>query len=742
MSDVIKRNNRSAWPRSAKARLEEYEKSLKRKSRRQDYGKPLTISFYILTAVLFVLSILYGIFFCKGAYIRLWEAIKDLGVSLAYYATLFSDKINVDPTVNNISESTYISFLPPTWEEFKALIDMWWHSLFVGENFNGYLKIIADFLAVISPYLLPLAIIFVLLAQIPSILLDFRNAEWLAKSRPLKLFEKCKYKIYYPVRNYIRKYIEWHKGYYFYNLLAFVWLLNLNAITVIVAFFAWYYYFAKAFDFLNVYIQIVKLSVDFLVFLDCSFTLLTVAFAVILFNKIRRNIATKILLGHQAHNTEFVESLPVAVLICGWMGLGKTKFMTSLGLKFSFVYRNRALKGMFKYVMYFPDFPWDKLDKVILAQMKKRKIYNIASCRAYFEAEQKDFETVPVIHKIYGYDIDEMPLFRTIGNKDIYIWEAIRTYAELYVIYNITCSLLVANYSVREDYLIDNCGNFIVYRYNFLSTPVSEGNSHFAHILNWDSLRMGKTLVEDSYYKDSFEFGVLLCTELGKERENSLETQHLKKDSDECNAKNDLLASRIMYLRHGATVDNFCFAVLLSDEQRAMKLDINIRANCEQIILSECSKPKLAYPLYFVESLIYDVFISRFSQFIWEYKKSKGKRGLFFTLLTYLNSAIYTLYEDKYARYGYSVLKFYRDREDLAGKVKMKEEFYYLDFAEIHNDRYKTDTHSRFIHNRSLKSGIGLMDFPTYESLEATDEELHMQASFHISNMDYLNNGS
>ena len=275
----------------------------------------------------------------------------------------------------------------------------------------------------------------------------------------------------------------WHKGHYFRDLLKIVWFCNLNFTTVIVAFLAWYFYIAKSFDFFSVYIQFVKLSIDLLIFLDCSFGLLTFALLLFVFNIIRKNIARSTLDKHQAHNTEFVETLPAAVLICGYMGLGKTKFMTSLGLKFSYVFRNRALKGMFKYVMYFPDFPWDKLDKIILTQMKRHNIFNIASCEYYFEKERGYFERNPVKQHIYGYDIEHYPIYHTIGNKDIYIWDAITTYAELYTIYFMTCSLLVANYSVREDFLIENCGNFISYHYDFLSTPVSDETSHFSHIL-------------------------------------------------------------------------------------------------------------------------------------------------------------------------------------------------------------------------------------------------------------------
>ena len=46
--------------------------------------------------------------------------------------------------------------------------------------------------------------------------------------------------------------------------------------------------------------------------------------------------------------------------------------------------------------------------------------------------------------------------------------------------------------------------------------------SRHAHILDFDSLRLGKKVLADNPRKDSFEFGVVVITEVGKERGNSI----------------------------------------------------------------------------------------------------------------------------------------------------------------------------------------------------------------------------
>ena len=103
-------------------------------------------------------------------------------------------------------------------------------------------------------------------------------------------------------------------------------------------------------------------------------------------------------------------------------------------------------------------------------------------------------------------------------------------------------------------------------------------------------------------------------------------------------------------------------------------------------------------------------------------------------------SLVYRMYNNIVDKYGYTVLKFYSEREDLEGKIEAKAKKYYMAYGKIYNNRYKTDTHARFIRNRSLEAQMGLEDYPTYTSLDASDEELHEQASLHIQAMDKLNN--
>ena len=72
-------------------------------------------------------------------------------------------------------------------------------------------------------------------------------------------------------------------------------------------------------------------------------------------------------------------------------------------------------------------------------------------------------------------------------------------------------------------------------------------------------LRLGKKLIDNNPNAGSFEFGVVLISEVGKERGNNLELRNVKKNNDETNQKNDLFNSWLKMCRHSATVDNYPF---------------------------------------------------------------------------------------------------------------------------------------------------------------------------------------
>ena len=92
------------------------------------------------------------------------------------------------------------------------------------------------------------------------------------------------------------------------------------------------------------------------------------------------------------------------------------------------------------------------------------------------------------------------------------IFDVLSTYARLYFIYVIESSLIVSNYSVRETNEQISLGNFPLWNLSFFG---NETDGRFSHILDFDTLRLGRKVIENNKNTGSFEFGIILITEIG-----------------------------------------------------------------------------------------------------------------------------------------------------------------------------------------------------------------------------------
>ena len=193
--------NAPSWPYAARKILSDHKEASKRRPLDDYFPKGKTISFYIITVIACVLTAVYAIVNCAGAYTRLGEAIRDLGVSMAYYGTLIFPFYEIEPTLNEIP-TVAISFLPKTWELFVELLNKWWKAIFVPEHFKAYLIEVALLCETLLPWIVTLAPFAILIGQIPDIILEKKDVEWLSKTKALKLFENLKYRIYFPVKRH------------------------------------------------------------------------------------------------------------------------------------------------------------------------------------------------------------------------------------------------------------------------------------------------------------------------------------------------------------------------------------------------------------------------------------------------------------------------------------------------------------------------------------------------------------
>ena len=739
MTDKRKRPVR--YPHASEV-ARQYNEAQKRSSRRIDYAlsKMHCVSYHVLSLLLCLGSVLYAIFVCQLSYQRLLQSLWDACTSFVYYILLFAPEVEYTPSFPNMPDIPFATVLPFEWETFKSAIQMLPQIMFDGEVFISFMVESGEMLSNILRFLILAIPIGYTVVSLSNGSLSSANAKWFERTKPLKAYENFHKRIIHPIKQYFSTYRIWMTGHYYSLILFLIWFCNLNFTTIIVELLSFYFYFIRSFDFVKLYVLFYKVVLDIMIWIKTSWMPFVLASAYLVFDKIRKSRGYERLYHFEGKNNQYLKSLPIMFMLDGDMGCGKTQQLVNLSLSRTLLNRNNALEDMYLFFKWFPDFPWLKFEKYISLWTKQRIVYNWATIEKHMERERYYFESAPSSRFIFGYDIDTHPLVYDDGVKEHYIWDVLEDYAKLYFMYCITSSLLVANFSVREDFVIENAGNAISLNTDFFRTPsVSPGyeDSKFAHILNYDILRVGRKMIEDEKIADSFEFGVVVITEIGKERGNTLANLTVKKTADECNQKNDLLNHAIKMIRHRGTVNGKCYVSIGCDEQRAMSLEADLREVLERISIEKRSEPKLALPFFYVESLLHQLFdTALFTK--WKSERMlKGNRGLFSYLLNHVLLFIINHVERVYNLFGYEEYTVLSMRI-YGTESTVRREKIYLSYKKVRSDRYATDSHAQFFRVKAVDCGVAFEDYPTYSDIHASFEELHLQHSFFIRDMETI----
>ena len=147
------------------------------------------------------------------------------------------------------------------------------------------------------------------------------------------------------------------------------------------------------------------------------------------------------------------------------------------------MFRQKAFDILQKNDMKFPMFTWILFEKAMQAEIENGRIYNLATVKCWVVSLQEQSE-------LFGYDNERYGLEYDNGLKSENIYSALSTYAQVYLIYIIESSLIVSNYSIREDNLLIDSGNFPMWLTDFFPSNFRR-NSRHSHILDFDILRLG-----------------------------------------------------------------------------------------------------------------------------------------------------------------------------------------------------------------------------------------------------------
>jgi len=693
--------------------------------------RAFNISFTVLLSLLFIYL---GVFHFSTSYIRFIETLGDFGHSVKFYfCELFGIPHVTPPTVEQYSDvMKWNIFLPEDWQSFKVEAGAYFDLLFSKENWGAYWSAIGDkmaFVAKFSTILLPCILILVLAIKK---LYKATNTDHNKDTVPLRFFKWIAKRTYQPFKRLVLSYIAFLKSYIYIPIIwAVVWVFHLNLASIVVAFFAYYFYFSVSFRFETMYVQVCKLVIDLQVLLRFFPWWMLSIFGYIMFDKFRRGIAQMRLRHMEAKNCGFINELPIVSMTCGSMGKKKTTIITDMALSQEVMFRQKAFELLKKNDMKFPYFPWIMFEKELRTCMEYGTVYNLATIKEWvWKKQSRYYKHRDASLQLYGYDTERYGMIYNDGLKREILHEVLETYAQLYFIYVIESSLLVSNYSIRTDNQLLDRGNFPMWAYDFFPELIAD-EGRYAHILDFDVLRLGKKVIENNPKAGSFEFGVVVISEVGKERGNILDHKEMKKNNDETNQKNDLFNSWLKMCRHSATVDHFPFIKVFTDEQRPESWGADARDLCDIVNIASSGKPRLAMPFYIIEDMICE---SAFDWFIDLYYNLRYRRGDNTLLVYALKSVVSWLYKRRvkiYNKYGYSVSNIEKERGTMDGKIEKKK--YYVMNKKIYACRFSTDCFSDYFNDMAKKTKIGLNDYPEYESEKATVDELKMQNSYFIN---------
>ena len=694
---------------------------------------------HYICAGITIVFILLNIFVFKYSFPRIWESIIDFGTSCAYYIKELC-KLDFDVNVS-VNEFTKQPFKPPfnlpeTWELFVVKWNNFWTVFATSENFANYNLGLGNVLYYVSQILviiLPIICIFIVVGTLKG---DVVNNDYNVDSKPLQLYKKFLSKVYEPIRDWIIEFIAFIKTNKIYKTIwLWVWAINFNVVAIVIEFIAFYFYFVASFDFINIYVQVVKLFVDLSVAIDFIPLIAWIIIGLIVFGKICRKIAYARLQHHEAMNCGFINERPIVMLICGTMGKKKTTLITDMALSEDIILRDKAFEKILENDLKFPYFPWINLELDIQKAMDKHIIYSLATCRKYIKERREKFFKRKTQKNLYGYDYNRYGFYYNDKLSVVDVWEVINIYAQLYFIYIIECSFIVSNYSIRTDSVKEDLGNFPLWNSDFFKTDsrLIDAYSRHSHILDFDAFRLGKKVIEDNKYADFLEFGVFNMTEIGKERGNALELQELKKKTEEANQKNDHFNSTLKLIRHGATVDNFPFIKIITDEQRSASWGADARELCDIINIDECSDFDLTLPCFNLQDLVISSLLSKFENSYYNHRYRRGDNTLKMFIYKQIISKLYSYRLGIYNTFGYYRLDLAVEKGTQDGATKSKK--YYLSTKKIYAKRFSTDCYNDIFTEKALRSNVGLADVPEYKGVKATLEELMLQNSYFFNEL-------
>lgn len=687
---------------------------------------------YICTAIT-ILLFLFAFYKFPYAFGRLLECFPNFGTSVKYYvSSIFDLDLHGDLPITRLTEMPFTLPLniPANWDEFVNYISNYWDVFLSADNFNGYLEYLSNILLIISKILMIVVPLFILFLVISLIKKDKINNDYNKDSKALVAFKKFELKIINPVVKWIKEFVSFILSTPYKTIWIIIIMYQFNLLAIIADSVSYLLYFSSSFDRLSIFTSIIRLLMDLSIVIDFIPTFGWIIIVYIILCKIRKNIGYKNLEHFENMNKGFIKERSIITFWDGTMGSGKTEGITDCSLSANVILRSKAFEKIKKFDLMFPNFPWILLEKSYQKAIERHSVFNLLTTEKWVARLKEKFEINPCNEKLFGYDFERYGLFYDDGLSIVSLFEALTNYLKAYFIYICQSSLLLGNYSIRTDSVYLDSGNFPMWDDDFFRKDVmtSEEYTRYSHILDYDALRLGKKIIYDNKYADFFEFGVVVITEIGKERLNNLELQGVKKGDEEANQKNDLFNHRLKIIRHNATIDGDCFVIILVDDQRPESWGADARDLCELVHNEKCKDYKLAMPFFALEDLVLTTLIEKHENRYYKYRFERGDNTLFMHLYHRFISYLNNYHTRIYNTFLYRKKKLLIESGKMDGETKIS--YYYLMHKKIRSKRYSTDAFSGFLNEKVSRSIVGINDIPEFDDVKASFVNLDSENSY------------
>lgn len=668
---------------------------------------------------------------------RFVQALVDLGNSIAYYVLfLWNRHDRILPTVTQKALLHTDCTLPLRWSELerkcallpKRLLNAEYlknYGLLLLRGWNGFV------MAVTLIFPCVLLLIGLKYSRYTKEHLSVPNSPVMRKK--LAAHIQKRYRTAVNLWNEYRRFLKREKIYI--RLLLLIWLLNLNVLTMITEAVAYYFYFLVSMDFASLFGQFVKLLCDLSVARSMLPVGIWCGIFYWMFHMIRTKIALNSLRHMEAKNRGFNQSLSTVVMITGTMGMGKTRMAVDMALSFEQEFREQARELMLKNMLRFPQFDFIRFQRELVQQIQTGSVKNWAGCRRWVRECRERYRRNPIPANLFGYDETRVPMTYSDGLKIWNIWNMLENYAQEYFLYIAVSSLILSNFSIRSDVDVGDSEYFPQWNGDFFQREPQDlpEYSRYAHIVDFDLFRLGCQMNRENCLAGAFEFGVIVLTEIGKERGNQLENQEYKKHSPKANPKNDMFNAWLKLLRHAGSVEGVCFVRLLCDEQRAASWGADARDTATVLQIKDVSEPCSALACSWFSSVFMRGFLPKYLQY---YQKTLVCGNARVPAVRHLHmafSAVYARCERRMQTYGYAVATV-TTQDGTLEDIPVEHETY-ISFKKVYADRYCTDCYKEYFADRALSAEYDFVHSDAYRSGCATLKELEKQSSYLVNGL-------